>query len=330
MNSLLSPAVIAPAASHPPEPRPENFRNAWSKIFFATRPAFLSVTAGGWLLGMTSALLSGLPVNPVTAGVALILGLLAHAGINVINDYYDAIDGSDAENRERVFPFTGGSRFIQNGVLSLRDAAWLGYGLLALVIPGGLWLARQAGDALLVIGMAGLLVGWAYSARPLSLMRSGWGEPCVAAGFLLIVMGTDCVQRGSLSSAPVWLGLTYALLVMNILYLNQFPDYASDAVAGKRNWVVRLGRRRARWLYLLVALWAHGWWAGLQALGLVPGIFAVTLLAAPVSAYAAIQVLLHAEQPQRLAPAIRATIAAALLHSALAMLAWLAHHWSRT
>lgn len=330
MNASLASQVAATPAPRPPEPHPDGFRSAWSRLFFATRPAFLSVTAGAWLLGMTSVLLSGLPVNALAAAAALSLGLLAHAGINVINDYYDAMDGADSGNQERVFPFTGGSRFIQNGVLSLRDTARLGHGLLATVIPGGIWLAVETAPALLAIGVAGLLLGWAYSARPLSLMRRGWGEACVAAGFLLIIMGTDCVQRGSLALEPVWLGLPYALLVLNILYLNQFPDYASDPLVGKRNWVVRLGRQRARWIYVLAALAAYGWWAGLRLMGLVPDIFALALLSALLSAYAATQLWMHAEQPKRLAPAIRATIAAALLHSALVVLAWLAYHWSHT
>jgi 1,4-dihydroxy-2-naphthoate octaprenyltransferase len=42
-------------------------------------------------------------------------------------------------------PFTGGSRFIQNGVLSEAETARLGWALLALVVPAGLWLAWQSG-----------------------------------------------------------------------------------------------------------------------------------------------------------------------------------------
>ena len=48
-------------------------------------------------------------------GWALLAVLLLQAGVNVFNDYYDHDNGCDAANTERVFPFTGGSRFIQNG-----------------------------------------------------------------------------------------------------------------------------------------------------------------------------------------------------------------------
>lgn len=322
---------LARATLLAPEPHAGRYAHALSCCFFATRPAFLSVTAGGWLVGLAVVLLSGLPPDATRAVATLIFALLAHAGVNVLNDYCDAIDGTDALNHERVFPFTGGSRFIQNGVLSAAQTARLGYGVLAAVVPAGLWLALRA-PALIAIGAAGLFVGWAYSARPLALMRRGWGEPCVTAGFLLIVAGTDCVQRGSIAWQPLLLGLPYALLVTNILFLNQFPDYAGDCAAGKRNWVVQLGPQRARWVYLLIALAAHGTWLALCLVGAVnlPAAAAAALLAAPLSFYAAVAVLRHAARPAQLVAAIRATIAAALLHAVLVLAGVLTHRWGWT
>jgi len=309
--------IAASGAALAGEPRSGAFRGAISTAFFATRPAFLTVTAGAWLMGMASSVLDGVPVGIALAGLCLLFALVAHAGVNVLNDYYDAIDGVDAPNTARVFPFTGGSRFIQNGVLSVRETAYLGYGLLAAVVPAGVWLAFESGSGLLAIGMAGLFVGWAYSARPLSLMRRGWGEPCVGSGFLLIVIGTDFVQRGEFSAMPVAVGLSYALLVTNILFLNQFPDHDSDAATGKRNWVVRLGPQHARWIYPAIALTAYAWWITLVARQVVPGLFALALIAVLPSAFAAWQLFRHAAEPARLAPSIRATIAAALSHAIL-------------
>lgn len=44
--------------------------------------------------------------------------ILIHSSANVLNDYFDAKNGSDDANTARIYPFTGGSRFIQNGVLT--------------------------------------------------------------------------------------------------------------------------------------------------------------------------------------------------------------------
>jgi 1,4-dihydroxy-2-naphthoate octaprenyltransferase len=150
--------------------------------------------------------------------------LVAHAGINVLNDYYDALNGTDAANTERQFPFTGGSRFIQNGVLSLGAAGLFGYALLAAVIPAGLWLAWTSASGLILIGLAGLFVGWAYSAPPLKLHEPRLGR---AGGGLRLAdrrRRRDYVQRGAFSPLPFVAGLPYALHVANVLFINQFPD----------------------------------------------------------------------------------------------------------
>ena len=36
----------------------------------------------------------------------LLLALVAHAGANVLNDYFDARNGADAANDQGLFPFT--------------------------------------------------------------------------------------------------------------------------------------------------------------------------------------------------------------------------------
>ena len=43
-------------------------------------------------------------------------------------------------------------------------------------------------------------------------------------------------------------------LIAAVIWINQFPDYGADKGAGKRNWVVRLGRNRSRWIYYVLML----------------------------------------------------------------------------
>ena len=44
--------------------------------------------------------------------------IFLHLGTNVANDYFDHKSGNDEINRNFVRPFTGGSRLIQDGLLS--------------------------------------------------------------------------------------------------------------------------------------------------------------------------------------------------------------------
>jgi len=311
------------------EPTPDRLRNPVKRYVLATRPPFLAVTLVGCLIGLGSAYTSGTVLDGPTAIVTIVLALLAHAGVNVLNDYYDAMNGTDALNTERVFPFTGGSRFIQNGVMRAATMARYGMALLLIVAIGGLWLVSQSGQGLVLIGLAGLAIGWSYSAPPLKLNSRGLGELAVAAGFALIVIGADYVQRRSFSLAPVLASGSYALLVTNILYLNQFPDRTADAAAGKCHWVVRLSVSTARWGYAGIAMAAYGWLLAMILAGLLPVRMLVALLAAIPSAFAAYGLWRNAARPAALAPAIRLTIVAAVLHG-LMLAAALVVRWPIT
>ncbi len=311
----------------PAEPTLAALPNPALRYILATRPPFLSVTFVAALIGLATAYASGVVVNAATGTMTVVFALVAHAGINVLNDYYDALNGTDAINTERVFPFTGGSRFIQNGVLTMRETAVFGVLLLALVIAAGLWLTYVSASGLIWIGAAGLIVGWTYSAPPLKFNSRGLGEPCVWAGFALIAVGADFVQRGSLSMFPLIAVTGYALLVTNILYINQFPDRRADEAVGKHHWVVRLGVARARWGYPVIAAAAYLWILGAVFAGALPWPALVALLPALLSARASRDLLRFADSPQQLAPAIQQTIAAACLSGVLLAVSLVAWRW---
>lgn len=296
------------------EPALQRFAHPVARYFAATRPAFLLASLVAGLLGLATASHAEVFRSVPLALLTLLFALCAHAGANVLNDYYDALNGTDARNTGRIFPFTGGSRFIQNGVMTPIQTRNFGYALLGAVALAGLLLMRYSATDLLLLGLAGLFIGWAYSATPLKLNSRGWGELCIALGFLLIVVGADFVQRASFAALPWLAGLPYALLATNLLYINQFPDREADAAAGKWHWVARLEVRHARWGYVLLLLLAYGGLTAMVAAGRLPLAALAGLLALPLSLEAARQLFRYAEQPRQLAGAIRLTIAAMLLH----------------
>ena len=310
----------------PVEPTITTLANPVLRYFLATRPAFLTVTFFACLIGLATAYAGGVALVPATAAATVLFALVAHAGINVLNDYYDALNGTDDVNTERIFPFTGGSRFIQNGVLSRRETALYGAALLLVVIAAGLWLTAASAAGLIWIGATGLFIGWTYSAPPLKLNSRGWGELGVWAGFALIAIGADFVQRGHFSTAPLVAVTSYALLVTNVLFINQFPDHKADEAAGKHHLVVRLGPLRARWAYVLIAMAAYGWLVGAVLTGALPWLALAALAPVVLSARAARDVVHLAATPRDLAPAIQQTIGAASLHGLLMSAAIAAAH----
>lgn len=299
----------------PREPTAQSLTNPVAQHLAATRPPFLLVSLVGCFIGWATAYQStnlfSLPLALFTAtGVVLI-----HAAINVLNDYYDALNGTDDNNTERLYPFTGGSRFIQNGIFSIRHTAIYGMVLLAGGVLIGAGLALGDRSALWVMGSMGVFLGWAYSAPPIHLNGRGIGELSIALGFgLLIPLGADYVQRGSLDWLPIVAGAPYALLVTNILYIAQFPDRQADAAAGKRHWVVRLDPATARWGYTALAVTAFAILLVTITMRqlVLPALWA-SLAALPVL-FATVQLLRHYRTPKKLGPAIALTILGALLY----------------
>src|SRR5436190_16150608 len=305
----------------PAEPTLALLPNPVLRYFLATRPPFLSVSFLAALIGIATAYCDGVALSPLTACISVVFALVAHAAVNVLNDYYDELNGTDRLNTERLFPFTGGSRFIQNGVISAHAMLVFGLALLAATIAAGLWLTAVAGIGLLWIGLAGCFIGWAYSGTPLKLNGRGFGEPCVALGFGLIAVGTDYVQRKAFAPLPVTAVTSYALLVMNILYINQFPDLKADQAAGKHHWVVRLGTRVGPAGYAMIGAVACLWLGGAVFDGGLPRVAVIPMATLFLTAGAARQLFAHASEPARLEGAIKQTIGAANVHGLLMALA---------
>lgn len=295
----------------------------WRTLVQMTRPGFLLITVVACVLGTAVAAACGHGPAVWTALVTLVLAVLMHAAANVLNDYHDALNGADEANTQGLFPFTGGARLIQNGCVTTQDTHNLAKALIIFLVPCGLWLAVKTGGGLVSLGFAGLLLGWAYSSPPLALMKRGLGEATVALTWGLVVVGADYVQRKHFFVIPAAVAVSFALLVGNILVINGFPDAWADAQVGKRTLVVRLGTRRAAWLYLGVALLAHAWLVAGVLLFIHPESALWGLGALPLSLLAFVLLRKHADQPARLGPAIVLTIAAAVLHG-LAMSAGLA------
>lgn len=309
------------------EPSPELLVNPFKRYFLATRPPFLLASLVPALLGLATAYAGDVRLSWVQAVLIVMGAVVVHAGANVLNDYYDAQNGTDEQNRERLYPFTGGSRFIQNGVLSKGQTARFGALLLGIGALLGILLLAQSGTGLLYIGLVGMIIAWAYSAPPLALNSRGLGELCIAIAFgLLIVGGADYVQRGAFDMLPWLVAVPYGLLTSSLLYINQFPDRKADELAGKHHLVVRLGARRARWGYLALVLAANLYLIAIVAVGTVTPWVLLALLAALPGLFAAVSLLRHAEQPSQLVPAIQMTILSVLLHGLLCALGLVVGH----
>lgn len=279
-----------------------------------TRPAFLLLTVVACMLGTATASACGCGLDLGLALGATLLAVMAHAAGNVLNDLHDARNGADAGNTDGIFPFTGGSRLIQNGETSERETADLAKALLVLLVPGGLLLAVKAGGGVMGLGLVGLLLVWAYSAPPLKLMSRGLGELTVALAWFLVVVGADYVQRRQFFVIPASVALGFAAMVAALLLINGVPDAPADARVGKFTLAVRLGPTGAWVLYTALTLGAHAWLV-LSVWLLIPPVPALGGLASlPLSLFASVWLWVNRRRAGHLKPALAATVAATLLH----------------
>jgi len=205
-----------------------------------TRLPFLTATIIPVVLGILIAASHG-AFDLVSAALTVIGASFVQLGLNVANDVFDTVQGADDAN---VTPtkFSGGSRVIQYGLVSLRQMAGLATVFYVLAgIIGLILLATRGSTALLVIGVVGFIVSLGYTAPPLKFVYRGLGEIAVALGFgPMMLLGAYVVQtRGALSWEPFVASIPVALLVALILYVNEIPDRRGDARAGKRTLPVR-------------------------------------------------------------------------------------------
>ena len=209
----------------------------------ATRLPFLTATIVPVTLGILIAASHG-RFDLVAALLTIIGACFVQLGLNVANDVFDTIQGADDAN---VTPtqFSGGSRVIQYGLVSLRQMATLStiFYVLAAVV-GLVLLATHGSTALLVIGVVGFVVSLGYTAPPLKFVYRGLGEFAVALGFgPLMLLGAYVVQTGgALAWEPFVASIPVALLVALILYVNEIPDRRGDARAHKRTLPVRFSK----------------------------------------------------------------------------------------
>ena len=252
--------------------------------FLATRPQFFTAIILPILLGAAAARhYTGL-FDAALLAASLAAGILYQAGTNVFNDYYDHLNGTDNINRNSMNPFSGGSQMIQKGLMTPRETAVLGTVLVALGSVVGLWVAWQVGWPILALGVAGLFMGFFYSCPPLFFAGKGIGEILVALNFgVLSVAGSYYVQTLSFRWDVIAASLPLSLLIMSVVYSNEFTDFEADKASGKDNLVVRLGPKRGRWglvaieggAYLIIALGAGlGWIKPLALIALVPAVLA--------------------------------------------------------
>lgn len=226
------------------------------------------------------------------------------AAKNASGEIFDWDSGADQglKNDERT-PFSGGKRVLVDGLMTRRQCAVMAAVFYALGVGSGLAIVVWREPSVLWLGMVGVGLAYFYHAPPLSLSYRGLGEAAVALAYgPVIACGTYLVQRGTISVAVVLASLPLGLAIMAFLWINEFPDARADEAAGKRTWVVRLGRARAARVFSLLVAMTYLGVALLPLAGLSWGVLG-GLIGLPLAARAAARLSVHHDTPREIVPA---------------------------
>jgi 1,4-dihydroxy-2-naphthoate octaprenyltransferase len=260
-------------------------RLAFGWLFLrATRLPFLTATLVPVLLGVAVAALER-DFHLTLAVLTLVGAACVQLGLNVANDVFDMLSGADQANVTPT-PFSGGSRVIHYGLVSMRGMALLAAGFYAAAVGIGLFLAVERGFwALLVLGAVGVAISVAYTAPPFRLVHRGVGEIAVGLGFgPVMVLGAYYVQAQRFTAEAAFLSIPVAILVALILYVNEVPDRPGDAAADKRTLPVRLSREAVINGYIGAVAVAFGLIAGGALSGLIARPAIIALATIPLAA----------------------------------------------
>jgi len=182
---------------------------------------------------------------------------LSVVGVESFNEYFDARMGTD-----RVFN-PSDDEYIPEWMF------WLGVGAFAVAASIGFYLAWEGGWPIAVYTLLGGLAAIFYVGPPIRWVYRGLGETAIGLSYgPWMTLGSLELYTHRFSWPALAASLVPGFLITGLAVVNEIPDFYQDRLVGKRNLVVRLGRRNGVFLYAGFAVLGLltpcvGAWAGI-------------------------------------------------------------------
>jgi len=218
---------------------------------FAFTVSLIPPILGGLIAGVENPGLQFSLFRLVLAGVGC---MTAHAGANLLSDYYDFKTRVD---REGTF---GSSGLLVPGIMS--PAQVLRGGWVALVIAGVIGaffvLVTPSGTFLIWLILLGGLLGIFYTAKPFEFKYHALGDLAVFISFgPAMVLGAYFVQAHQFSWKPILYSIPIGLLVDAVLHSNNLRDIANDGVVKIKTVPILIGEKWAKIMYQALVFGAY-------------------------------------------------------------------------
>ncbi|HLD82722.1 MAG TPA: 1,4-dihydroxy-2-naphthoate octaprenyltransferase [Candidatus Omnitrophota bacterium] len=292
---------------------------AWLRVL---GPPFIALTLVVSLLGGTITFQRTGVINLLCWFLSA-LGLVSiHFGTSCLNDYFDFLSGTDNINLTPT-TLSGGSRVIQEGTLSPRALLIAGSLFISLGAIIGLYLTYLKGPLILALGVIGVFLAVGYVHPNVNLSKRGLGELAVGISFGPIMLsGVYYAQTKTVDLSIILIGIVLGLLAATVLWINEIPDYEADKTTGKNNWVVRVGKKKASLIYIVLLSLVYLLSAVLIYKNILPRFSWVVFLTLPLALKAGKIALRNYNDVERLLPANALTIALTISFGVILSLAF--------
>ena len=176
-------------------------------------------------------------------------------------EYFDIKEDTLSSKMDRN-AFSGGSQTIVKNLLPHYYAKIAS--LITLFLAGIVGLVIQfyykTGIWTIPLGVIGMIAGFFYSTPPIRFVKRGVGE--ILIGFCygwLPVATAFYLQTSRIDNIIHLIAIPIAATIFNVIFINEFPDYPADLTEGKRNLLVRVGKKKGSFIYILMTIVG---WAG--------------------------------------------------------------------
>jgi len=210
------------------------------------------------------------------AGIGLVL---AHVSVNVFNEYFDF--RSKVDFRTPRTPFSGGSGALPSGLLTEKQALWIGIISLVIIIPIGIFFTVVQGWLLLPLLLVSAVIIVIYTPIILKMGYPEWA-PGVGLG-VLPVLGAYFIQTGEYTITALIAAIPSGILVHNLLLLNELPDAEADKTVKRRTLPIVVGKKNAALVYSILMVVMYLWIIGAVYTGDMPAFTLLGLLTLPLA-----------------------------------------------
>lgn len=208
------------------------------------RANFLLTSILPVMVSLGVAIYSGEKISWVLLAVTSVGIMSAHSLTNLTNEYYDFKKGIDSGNdSDTAHPLASG-KITENEVRILCLGTFI-LSFISLIV-----VFSVRGPAVLLIGLAGLLAGYYYTAPPIEYKYRAWGEIMILI-FMgpLLGIGVFLSITGTINMEVIAASIPQGVIITAVLLSNNIRDLKKDTKAKIKTLPMRTGINKAYLIY---------------------------------------------------------------------------------